>query len=113
MANASLSSQIMDCCLVELQIKQNTYDDIKLLVMYDLCCDAILGQDFFRRYSSVKITFGGPKTALNICDLAVIDIQYPSLIIGLQAANQRYSYEDKNHSSRNNQNAKRRNNRIK
>lgn len=69
MASTSLSSQIVGYCLVKIHIKQSIFSNIKLQVMQDPCCDIILGHEILSHYTSVNLSFGGPKLVLDICGL--------------------------------------------
>lgn len=85
MVNSSIFSQIMGYCLVGLQIKQNSYNDIKLLEMYDLCCHNILSHDFLSQYFGVKIHYGGPNLPLNICGQAAVDTPLSSISLQISS----------------------------
>ena len=70
MAILSLSRHVIGYCMVNLELKENFYSKIKLLVMRKLCCEVVLGHNFLNQHSHLTIPFGGTKPALQICGLA-------------------------------------------
>lgn len=81
MANASLSLHVIGS--VDLKLKKILYSKIKLSVMKNLCCEVILGHNFLQHHSYIEIPFGGLKLDLSICDLTMINVQYPLLFNNL------------------------------
>ena len=69
--------------MVNLELKENFYSKIKLLVMRNLCYEVILGHNFLNQHSHLTIPFGGTKPVLQICGLATAKVQYPSLFSNL------------------------------
>ena len=67
MASSSHSSTTLGHCIVSLQLSSREYNNIKLSVMDNLCCDVILGHSFLCKHSSVEIPFGGPLPPLTVC----------------------------------------------
>ena len=78
MATSSLSRHVIGYCMVNLELKENFYSKIKLLVMRNLCCEVVLGHNFLNRHSHLTIPFSGTKPALQICELATAKVQYQS-----------------------------------
>ena len=102
MATSSLSCRVIGYCMVNLELKENFYSKIKLLVMKNLCCEVVLGHNFLNRHSHLTIPFGGTKPALQICGLATAKVQYPSLFSNLTSdckpiavKSRHYSLKDK------------------
>ena len=102
MATSSLSCRVIGYCIVNLELKENLYSKIKLLVMRRLCCEVVFGHNFLNRHSQLTIPFGGTKPALQICGLATAKVQYPSLFSNLTSdckpiaiKSRRYSLKDK------------------
>ena len=83
MATSSLSCCVIGYCMVNIELKENFYSKIKLLVMRNLCCEVVLGHNFHNRHSHLTIPFGGTKPALQICGLATAKVQYLSLFSNL------------------------------
>ena len=79
MATSSLSRRVIGYCMVNLELKENFYSKIKLLVMRNLSCEVVLEHDFLNQHSHLTIPFSGTKLALQICGLATAKVQYPSL----------------------------------
>ena len=80
MANVSLSSQITGYIFVGHELNQTNCTKNNF---FYLCCDIIQDHDFIKQYSSIKLLLKGLKPMLNICGLAVINVQYPSLFESL------------------------------
>ena len=88
--------------MVNLELKENFYSKIKLLVMRNLCCEVVLGDNFLNWHSHLTILFGGTKPALQIYGLATAKVQYPSLFSNLTSdckpiavKSRHYSLKDK------------------
>ena len=102
MATSSLSCRVIGYCMVNLELKENFYSKIKLMVMRNLCCEVVLRHNFLNRHSHLTIPFGGTKPALQICGLATAKVQYPSLFSNLTSdckpiavKSRHYSLKDK------------------
>ena len=84
MASSSHSSNTLGHCVVNLDLSGRMYNNIKLSILADLCCDLILGHDFLQQHSSIQIPFGGPLPPLTVCGLtAMKNVPYPSLFANL------------------------------
>ena len=83
MATLSLYCRVIGYCMVNLELKENFYSKIKLLVMKNLCCEVVLGHNFLNRHYHLTIPFSGTKPALQICGLATAKVHYPSLFSNL------------------------------
>ena len=84
MASSSHSSTALVHNIVTLHLSGREYNNIKLSVMANICCDVILGHSFLCEHSSVEIPFGGPLPPLTVCRLTTIkNIPYPSLFTNL------------------------------
>lgn len=78
MASSALSSPVVGFCIITLKILNHTYNKIKLYVLEELCADVIIGHDLLRQHSKVQIDFGGPKSPISICNLALAQVEpYP------------------------------------
>ena len=75
MASASLTSE----SLGYFSLNNKVYNDVKVCVLYNLCVDLILGIDFQQQHKSVTFHFGGDKPNLNICNLATLNVDPPTL----------------------------------
>lgn len=83
MASTSLRSKTAGQCMVNLQIRAHVHENVRLCVLPDLCADIIIGQDIMKKHSSIEVEFGGPKTPLSICGLAVANIAPAALFDNL------------------------------
>ncbi|GFV47633.1 putative retrovirus-related pol polyprotein from transposon opus [Trichonephila clavipes] len=83
MANSSMVTETEGVCKVNLKIENFTYQNVELLVMKDLCSDALIGHDILNRHSSVEIGFDGNRPPLTICSLAVAQVPPVSLFSNL------------------------------
>ena len=83
MASTSLQSSAQGYCIVELEVKGNTYRRVKLLVLRDLCADVILGHNGLGQHASVEIPFGGDKPRLTLNALATAEVAPPPLFANL------------------------------
>ena len=79
MASTSLVTQVIGECFINFTIANRDYDNTKFLILPNLCCEMLLGQDFMRLHDSVRIQFGGPQPQLKICNLAAMTSEPPSL----------------------------------
>ncbi|XP_018403046.1 PREDICTED: uncharacterized protein LOC108779970 [Cyphomyrmex costatus] len=102
MANSSLSSDIIGRCIADVEIGGNTYKDVAILVMKDLCSDAIIGHDILQRQNSVNIVFQGPPPSLSICSLAVAKVRPVSLFANLDVNCKPIATKSRRHSEENN-----------
>src|SRR5580765_7787661 len=64
-------------------MKSHTYSEVEMLVMKNLCSDAIIGHDILQSHSSVDIVFQGWRPTLKICSLAVAKVSPVSLFANL------------------------------
>ena len=60
-------------------LQTETYNDIKFIILDDLCADIILGQSFMEKHSAIMLPFGGDLPPLNICSVAVSNVKPPTL----------------------------------
>ena len=79
MASASLTSESLGYCFITFSLNGKVYNDIKICVLNNLCVDLILGTDFQQQHKSVTFHFGGNKPNLNICNLATLNVDPPTL----------------------------------
>lgn len=83
MASSSLSIQILGYRSVDLSVKATLYQEVRCLLMKDLCCDLILRTNFLRQHSLIEIPFRGSKPPFKVCSLATMRIPYPALFNNL------------------------------
>ena len=89
-------------------LQNRCYSDVPLLVVYNLCCDLLLGKDFMRQHEAVKFLFRGTGIAVEIkghpkhCAVARVGTNPPSLFPNLAAnckpivvQSRQYSKEDR------------------
>ena len=89
MASSSLNANSPGFTEVTLCHEDQKYPSIRLLVIRDLCCDIILGEDFQNQHKRVIFEYGGAKPELKIsgqksfCALSKASIDEPSLFPNL------------------------------
>ena len=72
-------------CLVDITYNNQTYSDVYLGVMKDLCCDILLGIDFQRQHKRVVFEYDGMKEDMviphtsELCADATASVEIPSL----------------------------------
>ena len=82
MATTSLSSEILGYCPVNIYLNGETYSNVKLAIMNNLCKQVIIGLDFLKLHKIFTIEFGGDRSNFSVCSSAssaIIDP--PSLFI--------------------------------
>ena len=102
MAPASLTSESLGYCFISFSLNGKVYNHVKVFVLNNLCVDLILGIDFQQLKKSVIFHFGGDKRKLNICNLATLNVDPPSLFQNfsenckpIATKSRRYSERDK------------------
>ena len=55
MTTFSLTSRILEYCLVEMKLQDRIYDNVHLTILGALCTDVILGTDFQEQHESIII----------------------------------------------------------
>ena len=75
LANSSLTSKIEEC-LITFTLKNNVYENVKVLIMGKFCADIILGQNFMERHESVVFTFNRKEPTLQVCALKVVSATF-------------------------------------
>ena len=66
MSSSSLNSPIKELYMVKINLLGESYPNIKLSVLADVCYDVILGQDLMSQHSEVSFAFGGTRKRLRI-----------------------------------------------
>ena len=101
-APASLTSESLGYCFISFSLNGKVYNHVKVFVLNNLCVDLILGIDFQQLNKSVTFHFGGDKPKLNICNLATLNVDPPSLFQNfsenckpIATKSRRYSERDK------------------
>jgi len=101
MANTSLRSSTQGECIVCMKVNGHLYESVKLNVLSDLCSDIIIGHDILGRHSTVNIHFGGNHKPLEVCSLAVANMEpailfpnLPSDIKPIAVKSRRHSFSD-------------------
>ena len=83
MVSACLTSESLGYCFITSGLNGKVYNDVKVCVLNNLWVDLILGIDFQQQHKSVTFNFGGNKPNLNICKLATLNVDPPSLFQSL------------------------------
>ncbi|KFD49031.1 hypothetical protein M513_10079 [Trichuris suis] len=101
MASASSTVTALGRTTATLLVKGRIYENVRLVVLPNLCVDVILGQDFQGLHESLTLTYGGDLPPLTICALAVLKVSPPRLFAHLSAdcppiatRSRRFSRED-------------------
>ena len=79
MTTSNLKGEIKGYCILSMTLQTETYNDIKFIILDDLCADIILGQSFMEKHSANMLPFGGDLPPLNICSVAVSNVKPPTL----------------------------------
>ena len=84
-ANASFTTKIEGECLINFTLDNCIYENVKVLVMENLCADVILGEDFMGRHKSAVFTFNGKEPTLQVSALTTMKVPPPSLFMHLSS----------------------------
>ena len=102
MASSSLSAKMKGYCSATIVLHNQTYENVKLYVLPNLCADVILGQNWQSNHESVTIKYGGERHPLKICNLTTLNVSPPPLFENLDpnckpimTKSRRYSDEDR------------------
>lgn len=57
---------------MKIQLKEHSLDTVRLMVMDNLCCDIIKGQDLLKEHNSLVLSFSGNKPSLELMSLATV-----------------------------------------
>ena len=83
MASTSHKCKSLGCIKVSLQLFQNTYSNVELQIIENLCTNVIIGQTLLKLHSKLEIPFGGERPPLVLCSLPSADVSSPSLFENL------------------------------
>lgn len=83
MASTTMRSTIKSHCKVDLTLPNCAYKGVTLSVLPNLCSDVIVGHDILKRHSSLQVQFGGSEAPLNICSVAVANVEPVELFANL------------------------------
>ena len=83
MASFSLFAKMEGYCYATIVLHDQTYEDVKLCVLPNLCAGVILGQNWQSNHESVTIKYGGQRHPLKICYLAKLNVSPPPLFENL------------------------------
>ncbi|XP_054259721.1 uncharacterized protein LOC128984427 [Macrosteles quadrilineatus] len=75
MASTTLRSSIKGYCKINLKLQDHTYKNVVFSVLTNLCSDIIIGHDILKRHSSLQVQFGGKESPLNICSVALANVE--------------------------------------
>ena len=102
MVSSSLSAKMKGYCSATIVLHDQTYENVKLYVLPNLCADVILGQNWQSNHESVTIKYGGERYPLKICNLTTLNVSPPPLFENLDpnckpiiTKSRRYSDEDR------------------
>ncbi|CAE1272686.1 unnamed protein product [Acanthosepion pharaonis] len=83
MASSNLTSKTQGYCIASIAINGQTYPDMHLSVLPNLCTPVILGQEFMQLHNRVEFLFNGDIPPLQICNTAQMKIEPPALFANL------------------------------
>ena len=102
MASTSFTTNTPGFCNVDIKVNGRFYNNVRLIVLPELCSDLILGQDFQKMHDSVTLQYGGHLPPLVVCGLGVLNVDPPQLFGNLTAdchpittKSRRYCLEDR------------------
>ena len=79
MASMSQSKTVSEFVIVDISVNKQKYKNVKFYVLENLCVDIILGLAFQKQHESVTFRFGGEKPPIEICGLAMLNVEPPDL----------------------------------
>ncbi|XP_059059911.1 uncharacterized protein LOC131853113 [Achroia grisella] len=82
-ASLNHTSPVNCYCNVTLQLNNHSYDNVKLLVVRNLCADIILGHDLLKAHHSLELKFGGLRDPLKICNVMAANLPHATLFSNL------------------------------
>ena len=85
MAAGDIRLPVIGYCLVNIELQNRRYENVRVSVLRDLCTDLILGTDFQSRHSKLVIEYGGPEPPLTFCALTAMNTEPPRLFEHLTA----------------------------
>ena len=83
MASTSLTKETAGHVKVRLKYKKRYYNDFKLSLLPNLCCDIILGHDFIKLHTNLIMNFQSKKETISVCGVAAAKVEAPSLFENL------------------------------
>lgn len=101
MASTVVQSSINGRCFVNIELLNNVYRNVELLVLPDLCANVILGHDLLSQHSTVSLTFGGDKPPLAVCGLAAANVKPASLFTHLSSDCKPITIKSRHHTQEN------------
>lgn len=79
MASACLTAKSLGFCDVKVSLQDQTYENVRLSILPDLCADLILGRDFQQQHESVTFKYGGSRPPLVLCGMTTLRVDPPPL----------------------------------
>ena len=83
LAASSVSAKVEGYAIIEIQLQERLYQNVRVSVMKNLCTDLILGTDFQARHDKIIINYGGTEPPLTFCALTTLNIDPPRLFENL------------------------------
>ena len=65
-ANSGSVTEAAGVHYADIYIKDRFYEEVKFVLMPNLCTNMILGHDFLSRHTCVEIPFGGLKSSMTV-----------------------------------------------
>ena len=83
LAASSVSAKVEGYAIIEIQLQERLYQNVRVSVMKNLCTYLILGTDFQARHDKIIIDYGGTEPQLTFCALTTLNIDPPRLFENL------------------------------
>ncbi len=83
MAASSLACKVVGCCCTDVVLDGRTYNNVRLLILPNLCSDVILGLDFQSQHTCVVFEHGGVNPPLSVCGVSTLNTDPPRLFSNL------------------------------
>ncbi|XP_063625652.1 uncharacterized protein LOC134797361 [Cydia splendana] len=102
MASLSHSAPVAGEISIDLTLGKHSYENLRLLLVEDLCSDVIIGLDVLAQHSSIAFDFGGPREPLVVCHVSAASVPAVPLFANLTPGykpiaikSRRYSDDDR------------------
>lgn len=83
LASQSTSASTEGIVTVNLNYSNQSFVDMKLAVIRNLCSDVLIGLDILKKHSRIVLELGGSLSELKICNLTALSVEPPPLFQNL------------------------------
>lgn len=99
LASLSHVSYVQGVCYVNIQLEKHQYKNQSLLIVNNLCADAIIGHDILKNHSSLELEFGGTQEPLRICNVMEASVPPASLFTHLSPHTKPIAVRSRHHTA--------------